>query len=91
MNGMRKEIEKAKKEILRGIWKKKPTPFAKVCGNTSAHAQALSELQNNKVIETYSTTVVISKEERELEYYRWVPYRELSGRFELELLAVRKL
>ena len=91
MNAHRQEVEKAKKEIIRGIWKNKPTPFAKVCGTTSAHSQAMAELQNEKKIQTYATTVTITKHERELEYYRWVPYREVKDGFQLEILAVKLL
>ena len=90
MNLFEKEVEKAKKEILRGIWKKKPTPYAKVCGQTSAHNQALTELQNEGKIEVYSERIFIKDKDRELEYYRWVPFQPVEGGFLIEPLLVRK-
>ena len=91
MNAHEKEIEKAKKAILKGISKTKPTPYAKVCGSTSAYAQALEQLANAKITQTYTTTVTLTKEERELEYYRWVPFREVNGMFVLEIIAIKIL
>ena len=79
MNLHEKEVEKAKKQILRGIWKKKPTPLAKICGSTSAHTQALSQLINDKIIEQYSEEILITDAERNLEYYKWLPFRTVKG------------
>lgn len=91
MNAFHKEVERAKKQILKGIWKKKTTPYAKVCGITPAHAQAMAELHIDKIIETYSATIVISESERNLEYYRWAPFTKVKDGIQIKLLAVRKL
>lgn len=86
---MRKYIDQAKKEILKGILKKKPTPLAKVCGKDSAHNNALNELLNEKKVEIYSEQITITKEERNLEYYRWVPFFDRGSTVQLTPLLIK--
>lgn len=89
MTTQRKEIDKAKKAILSGIWKKRPTPYSKVCGTTSTYSQAMSELQNEKKIEVYSMEIFIKN--REPEYYRWLPFTTVKGGFLVTPLLVKTL
>lgn len=88
MNLLEKEVERAKKKILSGIWKKRPTPYAKICGTTSAYTIAMSQLQNEGKIEVYSEEIFIK--DRTPEYYKWVPFREVKGGFLISPLLVRK-
>lgn len=86
----RQEIEKNKKRILRRICKKKLTPFGKICGNNPEDHRAMEELISEKKIEIYSKIIVVTKEEREFEYYRWLPFREVEDGYRIEVLSVKK-
>lgn len=82
-------VKTAKNEILRGIWKKRPTPLAKVCGRTVEHNNAMNELLSEGKVEIYSKPIFIKSHERELEYYRWVPFTPVDGGFKVQPLLIR--
>jgi hypothetical protein len=87
----RELIDQSKRNILRGIWKKRPTPFAKVCGDTAVDNSAMNELQSEGKVEIYSKQIKISKEVQKEEYFRWVPFYDKGTHVLVTPLLIKKV